>query len=144
MTGHQPHPGVDMKKLNIEGFGHVSIENVVRGIGVSHVTVIRPYNIKKSIEAVKKALNYKGVSVVISKQLCTLYARSLKMHKAQPFYISDKCKNHRNCVNELACPAFYIRDEKVKIDPDMCVGCSICAQICPENAILPLKSEPPS
>ncbi|MFH1581522.1 MAG: indolepyruvate ferredoxin oxidoreductase subunit alpha [Pseudomonadota bacterium] len=139
MTGHQPHPGVDMKKLNLEGFGHVSIENVVRGIGVSHVTVIRPYNIKKSVEAVKKALNYKGVSVVISKQMCTLYANSLKMLKALPFYVSDKCKNHRTCVNELACPAFYIQNERVKIDPDMCVGCSICAQICPENAILPLK-----
>ncbi|NQT10986.1 MAG: indolepyruvate ferredoxin oxidoreductase subunit alpha [Desulfobacteraceae bacterium] len=139
MTGHQPHPGVDMKKLNLEGFGHVSIENVVRGIGVSHVTVIRPYNIKKSVEAVKKALNYKGVSVVISKQMCTLYANSLKMLKALPFYVSDKCKNHRTCVNELACPAFYIQNERVKIDPNMCVGCSICAQICPENAILPLK-----
>jgi indolepyruvate ferredoxin oxidoreductase alpha subunit len=61
------------------------------------------------------------------------------MLKALPFYISDKCKNHRTCVNELACPAFYIQDERVKIDPDMCVGCSICAQICPENAILPFK-----
>ena len=139
MTGHQPNPGVDMKKLNLEGFGHVSIENVVRGIGVSHVTVIKPYNLKKSIEAVKKSLNYKGVSVVISKQMCTLYAKSLKMLKALPFYISDKCKNHRTCVNELACPAFYIQDERVKIDPVMCVGCAVCAQICPENAILPLK-----
>ncbi len=139
MTGHQPHPGVDMKKLNFDEFGHVSIENVVRGIGVSHVAVIRPYNIKKSVETIKKALNYKGVSVVISKQMCTLYAKSLKMLKALPFYISDKCKNHRNCVDELGCPAFYIQDERVKIDPDICVGCSICAQICPENAILPLK-----
>ncbi|MEA3428777.1 MAG: indolepyruvate ferredoxin oxidoreductase subunit alpha [Thermodesulfobacteriota bacterium] len=141
MTGHQPNPGVNMKKLNLEGFGHISIENIVRGIGVSHVSVIKPYNIKKSIEAVKKALNYKGVSVVISKQMCTLYAKSLKMLKALPFYISDKCKNHRTCVNELGCPAFYIQDERVKIDPDMCVGCSICAQICPENAILPLKNK---
>lgn len=139
MTGHQPNPGVDMKKLNLDGFGHVSIEDVVRGIGVSHVTVIRPYNIKKSIEAIKKAFNHKGLSVVISKQMCTLYAKSLKMIKARPFYVSDKCKNHRNCVNELACPAFYVENEKVKIDTDMCVGCAVCAQICPENAILPLK-----
>ncbi|MFW6374190.1 MAG: 4Fe-4S binding protein [Thermodesulfobacteriota bacterium] len=25
------------------------------------------------------------------------------------------------------------------IDPDLCVGCTVCAQLCPENAILPLK-----
>ncbi len=73
--------------------------------------------------------------------MCTLYAKSLKMIKARPFYVSDKCKNHRNCVNELACPAFYVENEKVKIDPDMCVGCAVCAQICPENAILPLKNK---
>jgi len=30
MTGHQPHPGVDMSQLKMEGFGRVSIEAVVR------------------------------------------------------------------------------------------------------------------
>ncbi|MEA3279722.1 MAG: indolepyruvate ferredoxin oxidoreductase subunit alpha [Thermodesulfobacteriota bacterium] len=139
MTGHQPHPGVDMKKLNLDGYNRVSIEKVVKSLGVPHVSVIRPYNVQKSIKAIKEALDVKGVSVIISRQMCTLYAKSLKKLKALPFYISDKCKNHRTCVNELACPAFYIQDERVKIDPVMCVGCAVCAQICPEKAILPLK-----
>lgn len=139
MTGHQPNPGVDMKKLNLDGYNQISIEKVVRSLGVSHVSVIRPYKVQKSIEAIKEALNVKGVSVIISRQMCSLYAKSLKKLKALPFYISDKCKNHRTCVNELACPAFYIQDEKVEIDPVMCVGCAVCAQICPEKAILPLK-----
>jgi NAD-dependent dihydropyrimidine dehydrogenase PreA subunit len=59
----------------------------------------------------------------------------------KPFYVSDKCKNHKDCINELACPAFFIENEKVKIDPDTCVGCTLCAQICPEHAILPLKEK---
>ncbi|RZB34456.1 MAG: indolepyruvate ferredoxin oxidoreductase, alpha subunit [Desulfobacteraceae bacterium Eth-SRB1] len=139
MTGHQPNPGVDMKKLNLDGYNQISIEKVVRSLGVSHVSVIRPYKVQKSIEAIKEALNVKGVSVIISRQMCSLYAKSLKKLKALPFYISDKCKNHRTCVNELACPAFYIQDEKVEIDPVMCVGCAVCAQLCPEKAILPLK-----
>ena len=139
MTGHQPNPGVDMKKLNLDGYNQISIEKVVSSLGVSHVSVIRPYKVQKSIEAIKEALDVKGVSVIISRQMCTLYAKSLKKLKALPFYISDKCKNHRTCVNELACPAFYIQDERVKIDPVMCVGCAVCAQICPEKAILPLK-----
>jgi len=141
MTGHQPHPGVDMANFNLEGYGRVSIEEVVRAIGVSHVTVVRPYRVEKSIAAIKEALDYKGVSVIISREMCTLYAKSLKKLHGRPFTIGDKCKNHRVCVNELACPAFYIQDERVHIDPDLCVGCAVCAQICPEKAIVPLKTK---
>ncbi|MDF1590536.1 MAG: indolepyruvate ferredoxin oxidoreductase subunit alpha [Desulfobacterales bacterium] len=139
MTGHQPHPGVDMSQMNMDGFQQVSIENIVRAVGVKHVTVIRPYQVKKSIGAIKAALDYQGVSVVISKEGCVLHLKSLKKAVGKPFYVSDKCKNHRNCINDLACPAFYIDEDRVKINPDQCVGCAVCAQICPENAILPLK-----
>ena len=141
MTGHQPNPGVDMEELNFSGYGQVSIEEMVKGAGVSHVTVIRPYRIKKSIEAIKEALNYKGVSVIISREPCTLYARSLKKARGKPFSVGNKCKNHKDCISELACPAFFIHNDRVKIDPALCTGCAVCAQICPENAILPLKSK---
>jgi indolepyruvate ferredoxin oxidoreductase, alpha subunit len=139
MTGHQPHPGVDMERLNYKGYGQVSVEAVVKAIGVSHVSVIRPYRIKKSIDAVKEALAHQGVSVIISKEACSLYAKALKVPMGKPFYVSDSCKNHRDCINDLACPAFFLEDGRPKIDPVMCVGCSICAQICPEHAIKPLK-----
>ena len=36
-------------------------------------------------------------------------------------------------------PAFFIEDNRVNIDPVMCSGCSVCAQICPEHAILPIR-----
>ena len=141
MTGHQPNPGVDMRNFNLDGYGRISIEDVVKAIGVPHVTVIQPYKVKKSIAALKEALAYQGVSVVISQEMCTLYARGLKLLKQRAFEITDKCKNHRDCINELACPAFYLEGEQVKIDADMCVGCAVCAQICPENAILPVKTK---
>jgi indolepyruvate ferredoxin oxidoreductase alpha subunit len=141
MTGHQPHPGVDMSQLQMEGYGRVSIEAVVRAVGVPHVTVIRPFKVKKSIEQVREALAFDGVSVVISQEPCALYAKGLKLLKGKPFAVSDKCKNHRDCVNDLACPAFYIQDDRVHIDADLCVGCAVCAQICPENAIRPVKTE---
>ncbi len=139
MTGHQPHPGVDMQALKLEGFNRVSIESVVRGIGVGHVVVIRPYNIQKSIAAIRQALEYKGVSVVIAQQNCVLMDKSLKKSRGKPFKVSDRCKNHRNCINDLGCPAFYVEANTVKINAALCTGCGVCAQICPEHAIVPVK-----
>ena len=141
MTGHQPNPGVDMTKLKLEGYGRVSIEAVVRAVGVEHVTVIKPFQVNKSIAAVREALDFQGVSVVISQEMCSLYAKSLKEHKGRPFSVNpDKCKNHRNCIDELACPAFYLtKDGGVAIDPELCWGCAVCVQICPEKAIVPVK-----
>ncbi len=139
MTGHQPNPGVDMTKMNFQGYNQVSIENIVRAVGVEHITVIRPFKVKKSIAAIKDALAFKGVSVVISQEPCALFAKSLKTLKPRPFKVTDRCVNHRDCIDEIACPSFYIEKGRVKIDADTCVGCALCAQICPENAITPLK-----
>ncbi len=139
MTGHQPNPGVDMQELNLDGYGHVDIEALVRALGVPHVSVIRPYNIKKSIRQIKAAVDFKGVSVIIAKEKCVLYAKSLKQLTGKAFYVSDKCKNHRDCLNDLGCPAFYLKGKKVMIDADLCTGCAVCAQVCPEHAILPVK-----
>ncbi|MBW2132728.1 MAG: indolepyruvate ferredoxin oxidoreductase subunit alpha [Deltaproteobacteria bacterium] len=140
MTGHQPHPGVDMGLLQLNGYGRLSIENVVKGLGVPFVVKIKPYRVNKSIEAIREAVNFKGVSVVISEEMCVLYAKSLGLAKGKPFRVTEKCKNHRDCLS-IACPAFFVWDGKVNIDPDQCTGCAVCAQICPENAILPVKTE---
>lgn len=140
MTGHQPHPGVDMQAIGMPDYGRVSIEALVRAIGVEKVAVVQPYKVARTIAAMRETLEFKGVSVIIAREMCTLYARSLKRLNNRAFRVTERCKNHRNCLNEFACPAFFIEEGKVQIDPDLCVGCAVCAQICPENAIAPLKT----
>jgi indolepyruvate ferredoxin oxidoreductase alpha subunit len=141
MTGNQPHPGVDAKAMNIDRT-QISIEAIVRACGVKDVHLVKPFNTKKTKEAVKASMEYDGMSVIISEEICPLYAKSIgKSRKARPFYIDrSKCKNHRECLNLLACPAMYLKEEYVEINKNLCIGCTVCAQICPENAIKPLKS----
>lgn len=139
MTGHQPHPGVDMERFGLEGYGRIDIEQLVKALGVEHVSIVKPFKVKKSIETIRQALEYEGVSVIISQEPCALYAKSMKMLKPRAFKVSEKCVDHRECLNTIACPSFFLENGKVKIDADTCVGCAVCAQICPENAIIPLK-----
>ncbi|MCG8640854.1 MAG: indolepyruvate ferredoxin oxidoreductase subunit alpha [Desulfobacterales bacterium] len=139
MTGHQPHPGVDMERFGVAGKGRVDIETLVRAVGVEHLSIIKPFKVKKSIEIIKEALAYKGVSVVISRQPCALYAMGQDMLKPRAFTVTDRCVDHKECITGIACQSFYIEDDRVKINADTCVGCALCAQICPENAITPLK-----
>ncbi len=103
------------------------------------ITESAPLDYFEQCRSVLTEVRDKGVSVIIVKEKCSLYAKGLKQLKGRAFKISDKCVNDRECINNLACPAFYLEDEKVNIDATMCVGCAICAQICPENAIIPVK-----
>ena len=140
MTGHQPHPGVDTEPLGVKRT-RISIEQVVRGCGVKDVHVVHPFNVKKTIEAVKASYEYDGLSVIISQEYCPLFAKAIgKARKARPFQVDhNRCKNHRVCVDQFACPAMYVEEGKVYIDKNLCIGCSVCAQICPERAIVPAK-----
>jgi len=140
MTGHQPHPSVNAEPMGVE-LTQVSIEDVVRGCGVKDVHVVKPYKLNKTIEAVKASMEYDGISVIISEELCPLFAKATKQfRKAKPFQVNlEKCKDHRDCINLLACPAMYLKEERVYIDKNLCIGCAVCAQVCPENAILPAR-----
>jgi indolepyruvate ferredoxin oxidoreductase, alpha subunit len=140
MTGHQPHPGVDMSLLG-QPNTRISIEEVVRGIGVKQLTVVSPRKVKETMEAVEKSMAFDGVSVIISKEICPLYAKRVAPPaKTRAFMINEKrCKNHRDCVNLFACPAFYVEKNQVKINDNLCIGCAVCAQVCPEHAIIPKK-----
>jgi indolepyruvate ferredoxin oxidoreductase alpha subunit len=140
MTGYQINPGVDTEPLGVPRT-RVSIEQVVRGCGVEDVHLIRPFRVKSAIEKIEASAQYDGISVIISEEMCPLFARATnQLKRSRPFYINhEKCQNHRICLNKLACPAMYMEDEKVGINKHLCTGCTVCAQICPENAILPLK-----
>ena len=54
-------------------------------------------------------------------------------------YFRDEYEAH---IRDKKCPAGQCKALiKFSINPDKCVGCTLCAQICPEHAILPVKGE---
>ncbi len=146
MTGHQPHPGVELTpKGRIEP--KVSIEKLVRGCGVNLVATINPLQVKKSqavLEDFKNKINEAGVAVIISKSPCPLFeTRMLKKKKKIVFRTdeSKSCADCKKCLTELGCPAFYVESsdgvEHVLINDSLCSGCSVCSQIC--DSISPRK-----
>lgn len=51
-----------------------------------------------------------------------------------------QCARCNNCIDNFGCPAIYKRDGKVYIDEVLCVGCGVCAQLCPNDAIVPVRA----
>ncbi|NUM31497.1 MAG: FAD-dependent oxidoreductase [Bacteroidetes bacterium] len=66
MTGQQDNPG----SSHIPKYKEIDIPPVLKGLGIEVVEVINPYNIRESYEKVEKAINHKGVSVIVSKAPC--------------------------------------------------------------------------
>jgi indolepyruvate ferredoxin oxidoreductase, alpha subunit len=139
MTGHQPNPGTD-----IDGMGRpakrINVEDVVKGLGVEHIEVVDPNNIKATTEAFKRALEFKGTAVVVSKSPCILLEleRKRKAGEKKSVYTIDQtvCKRCKTCIGRFGCPAqFFGEDGSVNIDPTQCNGCGNCTDICPFHAI---------
>ncbi|KAA0004316.1 MAG: indolepyruvate ferredoxin oxidoreductase subunit alpha [Thermoplasmata archaeon] len=134
MTGHQPHPG-----SSINGMGNpatpIDIAKLVKGMGVKHVEVVNPYNLKATKEAFKRALEYEGLSVVIAKAPCILLDLKRRRKRITFEVVQEKCTRCQECINNFACPAFYRDGEQIKINDALCTGCGFCVQVCPEGAI---------
>lgn len=140
MTGQQSHPGESGVIGGKEGIA-IDIEGVLRSLGIQKIVNINSFQIRKNRKLMKEALDFEGVSAIISHGECALYHfRNLRRAggKAVPFYVDkDACKAPYNCIKDFLCPAISIdpSDGKSWIDPSVCVGCGECAQMCGFGAI---------
>lgn len=142
MTGHQPHPGIDFSSTG-EEVTIVSLEEVVKGCGVEFVRKVSPLNLDKATKAISEALEFEGVSVVISQGICPLMegrpGKRSEVKEPVPLKIDQEvCTNCRTCIEKFMCPAFYIQENEVNIDESLCNGCGVCVQVCPLDAIKPV------
>ena len=139
MTGHQPNPTTGMTAMGQQS-PIFRIEEIVKSLGAGLVKVADPYNLKEAREAIEEGIKYPGVSVIITRRLCTLqYLREARKSKTKivPYAVSkEKCTGCKICI-QLGCPAidFDEGSKKAGIDPLTCAACDMCAQLCPFRAI---------
>jgi len=139
MTGGQNHPGTGTTLMGQETF-HVDMVKLCEAVGVTDIHTVDAYNLDETKAALQKAFDHQGPSVVITNRPCVLMPRKVK---EQPYkVISDSCNGCKLCFR-IGCPAIAASKELTKkghpkaiIDPDLCTGCTICAQVCPEDAIV--------
>ncbi|WP_334137090.1 indolepyruvate ferredoxin oxidoreductase subunit alpha [Muricomes intestini] len=130
MTGHQPHPGTGITMMG-DVVAKISIENILRGIGVTFVETVDPLELDAAVDTVKRAADAPGVRAVIFKSPCIAVCRPGKLFQVD----QEECRKCRTCINQLGCPAITINDGAVEIDSSLCYGCGLCSQVCPFQAI---------
>ena len=140
MTGFQPNPGMGRTALG-DPTNEVSIEDIVSGCGVEFIRVVDPNDLESTTKAYEEALEYEGVSVIITKRPCALLEiRERKREGQLQTYRIDKetCTNCKTCINTLGCPAIFIdMNGEIAINEAVCTGCGFCTQVCPFDAIMP-------
>jgi indolepyruvate ferredoxin oxidoreductase alpha subunit len=144
-TGFEENPGT--VNLN-EGKKNKKIEliDLVKACGVKNVFLTDPYQYKDTLEALKEAIKYKGVSVVISRRECALQASKRKVILPKYTVNIEKCIGCRKCIKELACPAMsfsFSKENKkgVMQITSACFGCGLCKNICQTEAIEVIANE---
>lgn len=130
MTGHQPHPGTGVTMMH-EISPKVSIEAILRAIGLTSVETVDPLNLEQTIQAVRAAADKPGVKAILCKSPCIAVSKPARRMQADP----ERCVGCKQCIRELGCPAISLKAQKAYIEPDLCFGCTICAQVCKPGAI---------
>ncbi|KJF26515.1 indolepyruvate ferredoxin oxidoreductase subunit alpha [Clostridium aceticum] len=140
MTGGQPNASSGL--YNERDDMKVGIKTLLESLGFDRVKEINQYDYKAAEKIFKEEIAYEGLSIIVANGPCALKYNMEKPH----FYVDPNiCISCRACIRTNCPPLRMIKYEgieklKSSIDKDMCVGCSVCAQVCPVNAIKSSKN----
>jgi len=142
MTGHQGNPSTGATLQAHDG-QQVELEPLVRAMGIRDVSTVDPYHYKELESAFQNAVAHDGPSVIIARRECALLPEVRRTYLPLRVDLA-RCVACYTCLR-TGCPALqmnpsevYAKTGKAKsgIDPFLCTGCELCAQLCPTGAIL--------
>ncbi len=140
MTGQQGNPASGQTLQGTPG-RRVPIEPVVRAMGIGRVWTVNALDEPAVDKAIKEALAIQDQpAVVIVEGTCVM----LDEFKRRSVVSVDleTCNGCALCFR-VGCPAILKSSDldaktsrpKAQIDPLLCVGCDVCLQVCPRDAI---------
>ena len=136
MTGQQENPGSG-RTLSGEQTAALDIPRICEACGVKseNIHVVDPYDLKAAGEAVDRAWEAEGPSVIVTTRPCALLKAVQKVRAGLKCSVDEeRCVLCGTCL-KLGCPAITKRDDKIVIDQAACNGCGLCVQVCPKSAI---------
>lgn len=141
MTGFQPHPGTG-KTLMGPDTEPIDVEALCRAMDIE-VAVADPYDMENAAQVIYSLMKKSGPRVLIMRRKCALVQGReggfpYTMHVDQEKCYGEECGCNRYCTRIFRCPGLiWDKDaRKARIDEVICVGCGICADICPQEAIV--------
>ena len=149
MTGGQEHPGTG-KNAHGQPAHEMDIEAVCRALGAKNVCVVNPNDLAAVSKALDDAYAIDEPSVIITRWPCVLKPMGeadlaefgQDVFKTKLTVDNAKCTGCKLCMR-VGCPSISMIDDKdanklgrlAKIE-NSCVGCNVCAQVCPPKAIV--------
>ena len=73
---------------------------------------------------------------MIARHPCIRDRQALASQNAFAMEITEQCNNCGYCVKEFECPALIEGETRMTIDMSLCIGCGVCADVCPRGAIV--------
>ncbi len=142
MTGFQPHPGTGMTAM-AEPTDPVDTEALCRSLG-ARVEICDPFDLTGTIEVLLRMMAEEdGTRVVMMKRGCELVRKKsagppYKVYVDTEKCIGEACGCDRLCTRLFLCPALIWDKDAARaaIDDIICAGCGLCADICPQGAIV--------
>ena len=140
MTGFQPHPATGLTAMG-DHVKPMDIQKIVEAVGCD-VEIADPFDVEETEKTLRRLLKKPGMNVLIMRQPCATLMSKQQRRPVRVYVDQDKCQGDgcgcdKYCSRVWGCPGntWDFQKNKARIDPVTCVGCGVCAKLCPNGAI---------